>query len=100
MPAALLRTARLRAGSADWGGAFCSSAGWLSGRLRRVSAAASGAAHRGAWAVLVLAGLLVGYAPSSAAAAQRPRVCGIARLSPRSIAATVVFMAAAARGSS
>jgi uncharacterized protein len=49
------------------------------------------------WPVLVVGGLLVGYGTQLGGGCTSGHgVCGIARLSPRSIAATVVFMAAAA----
>jgi uncharacterized protein len=48
------------------------------------------------WAVIVAAGLLVGFGSRLASGCTSGHgVCGIARLSPRSIAATVVFMAIA-----
>ena len=50
-----------------------------------------------AWPVLVLGGLLVGYGTQLGSGCTSGHgVCGIARLSPRSIAATAVFMATAA----
>jgi uncharacterized protein len=49
------------------------------------------------WPLLILGGLLVGYGTQLGSGCTSGHgVCGIARLSPRSIAATVVFMAAAA----
>lgn len=49
------------------------------------------------WPVLVIAGLLVGYGTQlSRGCTSGHGVCGIARFSPRSIAATAVFMVAAA----
>jgi uncharacterized membrane protein YedE/YeeE len=49
------------------------------------------------WPVLVVAGLLVGYGTQLGSGCTSGHgVCGIARCSPRSIAATAVFMAAAA----
>jgi|SRR5829696_624433 uncharacterized protein len=49
------------------------------------------------WPVLVLGGLLVGYGTQLGRGCTSGHgVCGIARFSPRSIAATAVFMAAAA----
>jgi uncharacterized membrane protein YedE/YeeE len=49
------------------------------------------------WPMLVLAGLLVGYGTQLGRGCTSGHgVCGIARLSPRSLAATLVFMAAAA----
>jgi uncharacterized protein len=48
------------------------------------------------WPVLVLAGLLVGYGTQLGRGCTSGHgVCGIARFSPRSIAATAVFMVAA-----
>ena len=48
------------------------------------------------WAVIVAAGLLVGFGTRLGGGCTSGHgICGIARLSPRSIAATVVFMAAA-----
>ena len=50
-----------------------------------------------AWTVLVPAGLLVGYGTQLGSGCTSGHgVCGIARFSPRSMAATAVFMAAAA----
>jgi uncharacterized protein len=49
------------------------------------------------WPVLVIAGLLVGYGTQLGSGCTSGHgVCGIARFSPRSIAATIVFMGAAA----
>jgi uncharacterized membrane protein YedE/YeeE len=49
------------------------------------------------WPVLVLAGLLVGYGTQLGKGCTSGHgVCGIARFSPRSIAATAVFMVTAA----
>lgn len=48
------------------------------------------------WAVIVVAGMLVGFGTRLGGGCTSGHgICGIARLSPRSIAATVVFMAAA-----
>ena len=48
------------------------------------------------WAIVVIAGLLVGYGTRLGGGCTSGHgVCGIARFSPRSITATVVFMAAA-----
>ena len=45
------------------------------------------------WAVIVVAGLLVGFGTRLGGGCTSGHgICGIARLSPRSIAATVVFM--------
>jgi uncharacterized membrane protein YedE/YeeE len=45
------------------------------------------------WIVVVVAGLLVGYgARLGGGCTSGHGICGIARLSPRSIAATIVFM--------
>ena len=50
----------------------------------------------GSWAVVILAGLLVGFGTRMAGGCTSGHgVCGIARLSPRSIVATMVFMATA-----
>ena len=47
------------------------------------------------WGVLVLAGLLVGWGTRRAAGCTSGHgVCGIARLSPRSVVATLLFMGA------
>lgn len=49
------------------------------------------------WPVLVVAGVLVGYGTQLGSGCTSGHgICGIARLSRRSIAATLVFMAAAA----
>jgi uncharacterized membrane protein YedE/YeeE len=49
------------------------------------------------WPVLVLGGLLVGYGTQLGRGCTSGHgICGIARVSPRSIAATAVFMVAAA----
>jgi len=48
------------------------------------------------WPVLIVAGLLVGYGTSLGGGCTSGHgVCGLARLSPRSAAATVIFMAVA-----
>lgn len=48
------------------------------------------------WAVIVVAGLLVGFGTRLGGGCTSGHgICGIARLSPRSIAATVIFMVAA-----
>jgi hypothetical protein len=48
------------------------------------------------WGVIVIAGLLVGYgARLGGGCTSGHGVCGNARLSPRSIAATIIFMAVA-----
>ena len=48
------------------------------------------------WAVIVIAGLLVGFGTRlSNGCTSGHGVCGIARISPRSIAATAIFMAVA-----
>jgi uncharacterized membrane protein YedE/YeeE len=48
------------------------------------------------WGVIVVAGLLVGFGTRMAAGCTSGHgICGIARLSPRSVAATAIFMAAA-----
>jgi uncharacterized membrane protein YedE/YeeE len=48
------------------------------------------------WAVIVVAGLLVGFGTRLGGGCTSGHgICGIARLSPRSIAATVVFMVTA-----
>ena len=48
------------------------------------------------WAVVIIGGLLVGFgARLSGGCTSGHGVCGIARLSPRSLAATAIFMGAA-----
>ena len=48
----------------------------------------------GAWPVLVIGGLLVGYGTRLGSGCTSGHgICGIARLSPRSLVATGVFMA-------
>jgi uncharacterized membrane protein YedE/YeeE len=48
------------------------------------------------WAVIVIAGLLVGFGTRLGGGCTSGHgVCGVARLSPRSLAATAVFMAVA-----
>ena len=48
------------------------------------------------WAVIVAAGLLVGFGTRLGGGCTSGHgICGIARLSPRSIAATIVFMVTA-----
>jgi uncharacterized membrane protein YedE/YeeE len=48
------------------------------------------------WGIVVIAGLLVGFGTRMAAGCTSGHgICGIARLSPRSVAATAIFMAAA-----
>ena len=48
------------------------------------------------WAVIVVAGLLVGFGTRLGGGCTSGHgICGIARLSPRSVAATVVFMVTA-----
>jgi uncharacterized membrane protein YedE/YeeE len=48
------------------------------------------------WAVIVVAGLLVGFGTRLGGGCTSGHgICGIARLSPRSIAATIVFMVTA-----
>src|SRR5271169_1025572 len=50
-----------------------------------------------AWAVVIAGGLLVGFGTRLASGCTSGHgVCGVARLSPRSLAATVTFMLAAA----
>ena len=50
----------------------------------------------GSWAVIVGAGLLVGFGTRLAGGCTSGHgICGMARLSPRSIAATVIFMVVA-----
>ena len=58
------------------------------GRLRH------GAAHAASnWVVIIVAGLLVGFGTRLGGGCTSGHgICGIARLSPRSIAATIVFM--------
>jgi uncharacterized membrane protein YedE/YeeE len=51
------------------------------------------------WGYVVAAGLLVGFGVRLGGGCTSGHgVCGIARLSPRSLAATLIFMAAAAAG--
>ena len=51
---------------------------------------------QGGWASLAIAGLLVGYGTRMGGGCTSGHgICGIARLSPRSLVATVVFMASA-----
>jgi uncharacterized protein len=48
------------------------------------------------WGVIIVGGLLVGFGTRMAAGCTSGHgICGIARLSPRSVAATAIFMAAA-----
>ena len=48
------------------------------------------------WAVIIAAGLLVGFGTRLGGGCTSGHgICGIARLSPRSIAATIVFMGTA-----
>jgi uncharacterized membrane protein YedE/YeeE len=48
------------------------------------------------WAVIVIAGLLVGFGTRLGGGCTSGHgVCGVARLSPRSLVATAVFMAVA-----
>jgi uncharacterized membrane protein YedE/YeeE len=50
----------------------------------------------GGWGVIILAGLLVGFGTRLGAGCTSGHgICGIARLSPRSLTATAIFMAAA-----
>jgi uncharacterized membrane protein YedE/YeeE len=50
----------------------------------------------GSWGVIILAGLLVGFGTRLGAGCTSGHgICGIARLSPRSLTATAIFMAAA-----
>ena len=50
-----------------------------------------------AWAVVIIGGLLVGFGTRLASGCTSGHgVCGVARLSPRSLAATVTFMVTAA----
>jgi uncharacterized membrane protein YedE/YeeE len=63
--------------------------------LRVVRPAAFEAGASGSIALLVIAGLLVGFGTRLGGGCTSGHgVCGIARLSPRSIVATLVFMAA------
>jgi uncharacterized membrane protein YedE/YeeE len=89
----------LRAGSAadaPWRLLFL--AGLISGAgLITLAGGAPALRIEASWPLLVLGGLLVGYGTQLGSGCTSGHgVCGIARLSPRSIAATVVFMAAAA----
>ena len=55
-----------------------------------------GTGDAGSWAVVIAAGLLVGFgARLGGGCTSGHGVCGIARLSPRSIVATLIFMATA-----
>jgi len=48
------------------------------------------------WGVIAISGLLVGFGTRMASGCTSGHgICGIARLSPRSIAATAIFMAVA-----
>jgi uncharacterized membrane protein YedE/YeeE len=85
-----------RAGDVAWRGAFV--AGLLVGAA---ALAAAGMApvlrDRPGLGVIILAGLLVGFGTRLGSGCTSGHgVCGLARLSPRSFAATLIFMASAA----
>ncbi|WP_434631404.1 YeeE/YedE family protein [Chromobacterium sp. CV08] len=67
----------------------------LSPWLYRLFAAPPDIRLDGGWGLLIAAGLLVGYGSRlSSGCTSGHGVCGLARLSPRSLAATLSFMAA------
>ena len=73
---------------------------WLNGRIAGISGILGGLAGapegERSWRLAFLAGLLVGFGTHLGSGCTSGHgVCGLARLSPRSIAATGVFMAAA-----
>jgi uncharacterized membrane protein YedE/YeeE len=88
----------LRAGSPDAGWRLMFIGGLVLGAAATTLAAGIPALRIEApWAVLVIGGLLVGYGTQLGSGCTSGHgVCGIARFSPRSIAATIVFMATAA----
>jgi len=88
----------LRAGSGDAGWRLLFLAGLVIGAGATGLAAGMPTLRIDAsWPVLVIAGLLVGYGTQLGGGCTSGHgVCGIARFSLRSIAATLVFMAAAA----
>lgn len=63
--------------------------------VRHLVAGTGGMHLQAGWGGMVLAGLLVGYGTRLGCGCTSGHgICGIARLSPRSLAATAVFMAA------
>ena len=69
----------------------------LGAALTGLAAGAPALRIEAGWATLVVGGLLVGYGTQLGSGCTSGHgVCGIARFSPRSMAATAVFMAAAA----
>ena len=88
----------LRAGNADAGWRVLFLAGLVIGAaLTALAGAAPVLRIEASWPVLIVSGLLVGYGTQLGSGCTSGHgVCGIARLSPRSIAATAIFIAAAA----
>ena len=88
----------LRAGERDAGWRLAFLAGLVVGAGAAALAAGTPTLRIDAsWPLLVVGGLLVGYGTQLGRGCTSGHgVCGIARFSPRSIAATVVFMGAAA----
>jgi uncharacterized protein len=86
----------LKAGDKDWRIAFIAGlilapllAGWIGYGMPSPQLPAS-------WTVIIAAGLLVGFGTRLGGGCTSGHgICGVARLSPRSIAATVIFMLAA-----
>ena len=102
-------TGRIAGVSGILGGLFRTGAADASWRVFFLAGLVLGAAATGvvagipvlrieaSWPVLVMGGLLVGYGTQLGRGCTSGHgVCGIARFSPRSIAATLVFIAAAA----
>jgi uncharacterized protein len=87
----------LRPGTTDIGWRLLFLAGLVVGAgLTALGGAAPMLRIEASWPLIVLGGLLVGYGTQLGAGCTSGHgVCGIARLSPRSIAATCVFMATA-----
>ena len=87
-----------RAGLADTSWRIMFLAGLVVGAAATALVAGSPILHvEASWPVLVLGGILVGYGTQLGRGCTSGHgVCGIARFSRRSIAATLVFMAAAA----
>jgi uncharacterized protein len=87
----------LRPGTTDIGWRLLFLAGLVVGAgLTALVGAAPMLRIEASWPLIVLGGLLVGYGTQVGAGCTSGHgVCGIARLSPRSIAATCVFMATA-----
>lgn len=78
---------------------LCFLAGLLIGGLvaARLAPAAFGAAPRASWAAIAVAGFLVGFGTRlSNGCTSGHGVCGLSRLSKRSIVATMTFMGAGA----